>query len=169
MDQIVISGGKISRIVKVIDGLAFQTNLLALNASVEAARAGEAGLGFAVVAQEVRALAQRSADAARETAEMVAASIDAGTAGRSQVDAVAAVIGGITEHTAKVEHLIDQVNRTGQEQAERLTQIAHAMGQMDQSTATTAASAEQRASATQELNSQSQAMHEVVRALQAMV
>ena len=77
-----------------------------------------------MVAQEVRALAQRSADAARDTAELVSASVDAGNAGRTQLDAVAAVIGGITERTLKVKQLIDQVNQTGQEQAQGLEQIA---------------------------------------------
>ena len=169
MRQIVISGGKISAIVKTIDGIAFQTNLLALNASVEAARAGEAGLGFAVVAQEVRALAQRSADAARDTAELVSASVDAGNAGRSQLDAVAAVISGITERTLKVKQLIDQVSQTGQEQAQGLEQIARTMAQMEQVTTMTAANAEQRAAASQQLSAQSQAMRDVVSGLQAMV
>jgi methyl-accepting chemotaxis protein/methyl-accepting chemotaxis protein-1 (serine sensor receptor) len=169
MREIVVSGGKISNIVKTIDGLAFQTNLLALNASVEAARAGEAGLGFAVVAQEVRALARRSAEAARDTAELVSDSVNAGTAGRTQLDAVAAVIGSITKHTLKVKQLIDQVNQTGQEQAQGLVQISGTMAQMDQVTTQTAANAEQRAAASQQLSAQSRAMREVITALEAMV
>ena len=169
MREIVVSGGKISKIVKTIDGLAFQTNLLALNASVEAARAGETGLGFAVVAQEVRALAQRSADAARDTAELVAASVDAGNAGRAQLDAVAAVVGSITERTIQVKQLMDQVNQTGQEQAQGLAQIARSMAQMDQVTSATAASAGQRAAASEQLSAQSQAMHDVIKELQAIV
>ena len=97
------------------------------------------------------------------------ASVDAGNAGRAQLDAVAAVVGSITERTIKVKQLIDQVNQTGQEQAQGLAQIARAMAQMDQATTTTAANAEQRAAASEELSAQSQAMRDVITALQAMV
>lgn len=169
MREIVVSGEKTSKIVKTIDGIAFQTNLLALNASVEAARAGQAGLGFAVVAQEVRSLAQNSADAARNTAELVAASVDAGNAGRTQLDEVALAIRGITERTLKIKGLMDQVNHTGQEQAHGLAQIAKAMQQMDHLTTNTADNAEQRAAASQELKMQSRAMLDVVAELEAMV
>jgi methyl-accepting chemotaxis protein len=82
---------------------------------------------------------------------------------------VAAAIGGITERTQRVEQLIDEVNHTGQEQAQGLTQIARTMAQMEQATSATAAAAEQRAAATQQLSAQSQAMHDVVTTLQAMV
>jgi methyl-accepting chemotaxis protein/methyl-accepting chemotaxis protein-1 (serine sensor receptor) len=122
-----------------------------------------------VVAQEVRALAQRSADAARETAELVTESVQAGNAGRAQLDAVAAVIGAVTERTVKVQQLIDHVTVTGREQALALEQIARAMEQMDQVTTTTAANAEQRAAASQELSTQSQSMRDVITSLQAMV
>ena len=144
MQEIVAAGEKTSAIVKTIDGLAFQTNLLALNASVEAARAGQAGLGFAVVAQEVRTLAQSSAQAARDTAQLVSDSVDAGNAGRTQLDGVTQAIRGITERTAKVKALMGQVSQTGQEQAVCLREIAGSMEQMDKVTATTAANAEQR-------------------------
>jgi methyl-accepting chemotaxis protein len=169
MQQIVNAGGKITNIVKTIDGLAFQTNLLALNASVEAARAGEAGLGFAVVAQEVRALAQRSAEAARDTAELVTASVTAGNTGRTQLDEVAGAISGITERTMKVKDLVDQVNRTGEEQANGLAQIAESMSQLEGATTTTAANAEERAAASQQLSAQSQNMRDVIAELRAMV
>jgi methyl-accepting chemotaxis protein/methyl-accepting chemotaxis protein-1 (serine sensor receptor) len=165
MCEIVAAGHKTSAIVKTIDGLAFQTNLLALNASVEAARAGQSGLGFAVVAQEVRTLAQSSAQAARDTAQMVSDSVDASNAGRAQLDAVALVIRGITERTNKVKSLMGQVSQTGQDQSMGLRQISEAMEQMDKVTTMTAANAEQRSAASEQLDAQSKAMRDVVTAL----
>jgi len=169
MREIVASGEKTSAIVKTIDGLAFQTNLLALNASVEAARAGQAGLGFAVVAQEVRTLAQSSAQAARDTAQLVSDSVAAGNAGRAQLDALALAIRGITEGTHKVKELVKEVSKTGQEQAHGLQQISHAMEQMDTVTAQTAGNAEERSAASTQLSAQSQAMRDVITALSAEV
>src|SRR5205085_5826691 len=96
MSDITSSSGKISKIIKVIDEIAFQTNILALNAAVEAARAGEAGMGFAVVADEVRNLAQRSAQAAKDTACLIEDSIAKSNDGKTKVDQVAAAILEIT-------------------------------------------------------------------------
>jgi hypothetical protein len=118
------------------------------------------------IAQSNQSLAQ---GVSRDTAELVSASVDAGHTGRTQLDAVAAVIGSITERTLKVKQLIDQVNQTGQEQAQGLAQISGAMAQMDQVTTMTAANAEQRAAASGQLSAQSQAMRDVVASLQTMV
>jgi methyl-accepting chemotaxis protein len=169
MREIVAAGVKTSAIVKTIDGLAFQTNLLALNASVEAARAGQAGLGFAVVAQEVRTLAQSSAQAARDTAQLVADSVAAGNAGRSQLDEVALAIRGITERTVKVKELMGEVNHTGEEQAQGLAQIARTMQEMDRVTTMTAANAQQRAAASEQLSTQAGTMRDVITALKETV
>jgi methyl-accepting chemotaxis protein/methyl-accepting chemotaxis protein-1 (serine sensor receptor) len=169
MDEINESSGKISKIIKVIDEIAFQTNILALNAAVEAARAGEAGMGFAVVADEVRSLAQRSAQAAKDTALLIEDSISKSNAGKTKVDQVATAIRGITEDSVKIKTLADEVNISSEEQTRGLDQIAKAISQMEQVTQTTAANAEESAAAAEELNAQSESLRDVVGRLNAMV
>jgi methyl-accepting chemotaxis protein/methyl-accepting chemotaxis protein-1 (serine sensor receptor) len=169
MHEISSSSDKISKIIKVIDEIAFQTNILALNAAVEAARAGEAGMGFAVVADEVRNLAQRSAQAAKDTASLIEESIAKSGHGSTKLQEVTGVIRAITESAAKVKTMVDEVSLSSQEQARGIDQIARAVTQMDQTTQSTAASAEQSASASEELSAQAEAMKQVVHQLRTMV
>jgi methyl-accepting chemotaxis protein len=169
MQEITGSSDKISKIIKVIDEIAFQTNILALNAAVEAARAGEAGMGFAVVADEVRSLAQRSAQAAKDTAALIEESITKSNEGGTRLQRVAAVIRAITESTVKVKTLVDEVNLGSQEQARGIEQISKAISQMDRVTQGTAASAEEGASASEELSAQAEAMGHAVHKLSRLV
>ncbi len=169
IQEITSQSEKISKIIQVIDAIAFQTNILALNAAVEAARAGESGLGFAVVAGEVRNLAQRCTQAARDTTVLIEESIARSSDGKSKVDQVAAAIRDITESSAKVKTLIDGVSLGNQQQALAIEQISKAIGQMDQVTHQLASSAEQSAAAAQELHAQSASLNSVVENLAALV
>jgi methyl-accepting chemotaxis protein/methyl-accepting chemotaxis protein-1 (serine sensor receptor) len=169
MSDIDASSDKISKIIKVIDEIAFQTNILALNAAVEAARAGEAGMGFAVVANEVRNLAQRSAQAARDTAPLIEESIAKSKEGKLKVDQVAAAIRSITEDAGGVKTLVDEMSLGGREQTRGILRVAKAIEQMQSVTQASAASAEQGAAAAEQLTAQASAMKEVVGRLTALV
>lgn len=162
MGEINASSDKIAKIIKVIDEIAFQTNILALNAAVEAARAGQAGMGFAVVADEVRNLAQRSAQAARDTAILIEESISKSNGGKHKVDQVAKAIQSITEQSTQVKTLVDEVQLGSEEQSRGIEQIGKAILQMEHLTQKSAATAEESAAAARHLSTQSSALKDIV-------
>ncbi|HEY2013251.1 MAG TPA: methyl-accepting chemotaxis protein [Bryobacteraceae bacterium] len=169
MKEIDQSSNKIARIIKLIDEIAFQTNILALNAAVEAARAGEAGLGFAVVADEVRNLAQRCAQAAKDTAGLIEESIVTSHDGNERLDRMAGAVRAMTQNSTRVKSLVDEVNVGSQEQTRGMEQISRSIVQMEQVTQNTAAGAQQSASSGAELMGNASNLRTLVKEMREMV
>ena len=169
MEAIKGSSDDIAKIIKTIDEIAFQTNILALNAAVEAARAGEAGMGFAVVAEEVRSLAQRSAQAAKETAGKIEGAIAKTGQGVEISSKVAGALGEIVSRIRQVDELVAEVASASREQSQGIDQVNQAVGQMDKVTQGNAASAEESASAAEELSAQAETMKAAVAELLQLV
>ena len=169
MGEITGSSNRIAKIIKVIDEIAFQTNILALNAAVEAARAGEAGLGFAVVADEVRSLAQRCAQAAKDTTALIEESVRSAKTGGQRLNEVTEVVQEITTSASSVTVIISEVSHGAVEQTRGVEQVLKALMQLEQVTQNIAASAEEGASASQELQGQANGMQSVIDSLEAMI
>ncbi len=169
MDAINKSSEEISKIIKVIEEIAFQTNLLALNAAVEAARAGEHGKGFAVVAEEVRNLAQRAGSAARDTAGLIEDAVTKASDGSDIAHKAGSALEGIVGGIKKVSDLVEEIASASREQAQGVDQLNSAVTQMDSVTQQNAATAEESAAASEELSAQARSQFDVVQELAVIV
>lgn len=169
MNEIKASSDETAKIIKVIDEIAFQTNLLALNAAVEAARAGDAGKGFAVVAEEVRNLAQRSAEAAKDTNTLIEKSQKSAEDGVSATEQLLEILKNIADSSKKVNDLLAEVSAASKEQAQGIDQVNQAVSQMDQVTQQNASNAEESSSASEELAAQATSLRNTVNDLGRLV
>jgi len=169
IEKIKKSSDETAKILKTIDEIAFQTNLLALNAAVEAARAGDAGKGFAVVAEEVRNLAQRSAEAAKNTARLIEDSQKNADNGVSVSQEVSTTLQSIVSSVKKLQQLNSEVSAASDEQSKGIEQVNTAVSEMDKVTQSNAANAEESASASEELSAQSRELQDMVKRLHFIV
>lgn len=169
MTRIDKTSKEVSKILKAIEEIAFQTNLLALNAAVEAARAGEAGMGFSVVAEEVRNLALRSTEAAKNTADLIQETVRSIQDGTVIAQDVSGRFGKIRQRTGELSGLLSEINVAGREQSQGIDQVGVAVQNIEQTTTRNAAAAEELASASQELAGQASRMRAAVEELVGIV
>lgn len=169
MEELKRSSAEISKIIKVIDEIAFQTNILSLNAAVEAARAGDAGKGFAVVAEEVRNLAQRSAQAARDTSGIIESNIHLSEKCLSITEQVSGSLAEINSESSKVSELLEEISTASQEQEIGIGQINKAISQMENVLQTNAATAQQSAGSADELTVYAETLKKIMNELTSLI